>query len=82
MSISSKQMGSWQAKVVASSFILLTLLGNFWILFIILGQEVPAFMLHGAQIAVAGVVMGGLSMLWQAMNGTAPDQVELPDSQE
>lgn len=76
--ISAAAMKTWQAKAVAIAFIVLTLLGNFWVMLLALGQPIPAWFFHLLVAAVAVVLVGGASLLWrQFMEGELSDLAEM-----
>jgi len=55
------------ARVVASSFIVLILLGNCWFVLTLIGWLIPAWFSGATVLAVLGLLAGGLGFLAQAL---------------
>jgi len=80
--ISPQNMKTWQAKVVAISFIVMTLLGNFWVLRMVLGQDVPQWFFHLLVVAVLAVIFGGSSLMWRSYMDTELEGLSQMDADE
>lgn len=64
---------SWWTKLIAIGFILLILMGNFWVVFLITGQAIPEWLQSGFMANIGFLVIcclgfGGM-VLWRLLRG-------------
>ncbi len=51
-------------KITAVGFILVTLAGNFWLMYLLLGNDAPAIVVRSFESGLLVTAIGGLGMLF------------------
>ena len=72
-------------RLTAAGFIVMTLAGNFWLVFLLMGKKTPALVVHSFEIGMFMVILGGLGMAVDAIRakyGRSAHQTEIGDSAE
>jgi hypothetical protein len=67
-------------RFTALGFIVVLLGGNFWVMYLILGQKVPNIIVEGFNLGVLMVIVGGISMLYWKFKNPEVFESNLNDS--
>lgn len=50
-------------RITAAGFIVMTLAGNFWLVYMIMKKDIPALIVNSFEVGMGLVILGGLGML-------------------